>query len=212
MRVIVACLSVSVAMGPCGCGRARAQSAAPPEITVPSADASFMATTFEAPSRPDASSATPRGPVVAPDLLGHECSEMAKSGPIPSEILCEGGSIVGFYALVDVVKGVGGGFETLFDNTVGSVAGHGSDLSVSTRDGILVVRRTTCGGCRRIIGWAFVGTLARVKDADLRTLACRLRGHARADLRNGETWRTFLSARISSTPSAECAGVIAPFH
>ena len=152
------------------------------------------------------------GPPTRPEgLLGSSCRDIETRAGDPHETLCTAGRVAGLYAPVDTLW-PGNGFRVLFreqDGPGARVAG----LEVALRGDVVVVRRTTCGNCRRIMGWAFAGNLSKMSDADLRTLACRTRGQADGglDLRTARGWEALLAAGPPAQVASDPQSVIGPY-
>ncbi len=73
---------------------------------------------------------------------------------------------------------------------VGSRRLDGELSYVAIVDGRVWVRMITCGRCRRVMGWSFVGDLAAMTDRQLRELQRTLGiGDDVSPLRTVEAWR-----------------------
>lgn len=137
------------------------------------------------PSPSGASSAQPPLPRVF-SALGGPCR--AES---PHEELCgKDGVVAGVIVPVDHALDTPPPVaEVLLDERGGS-GPRGTHTTVGAVGERLWVRAITCGGCRRIMGWAFVGDLPRLDDAQLLSLQRRLRLPAElGPLRDVAAWR-----------------------
>jgi len=65
----------------------------------------------------------------------------------------------------------------------------GRSLVLGVEGERLWFRLVTCGACRRIMGWAFVGNLARMSDAQLAMTQTRLGLSPKPAMRTREAWR-----------------------
>ena len=66
----------------------------------------------------------------------------------------------------------------------------------------LWVHRVTCGGCKQVMGWAFVGDLPGMKDDQLRDLQKRLEiGDDAPLLATVDDWRIFYKDRPLPDPA-----------
>ena len=77
------------------------------------------------------------------------------------------------------------------------------------RGDTIVVHHTDCHRCVAVLGWSFAGSLATLRDDDLRTLACNIAGTPGrpSDLRTANGWLSLLAldALDAGAASAECA-------
>ena len=79
----------------------------------------------------------------------------------------------------------------------------GRSLVVAVEGERLWVRQVTCGMCRRIMGWSFVGDLPKLGEDQLRAIQTRLGLPASAPtLKTAKDWRDFYKSRPLPKPDA----------
>lgn len=126
------------------------------------------------------------------------------------EEVCADGRIVGFYVPVDTLVSVAPPLDGAREIVARSSGSRGASVGVRVLGTVIEARVVTCGTCRRVMGWGFIGDLRRMADDDLRVIACRLTGRVGADLRTADGWAA-LAAADAGARSAECAQVRQPF-
>jgi hypothetical protein len=110
--------------------------------------------------------------------------------------LCNGGVIVGIYSLGGYERPRKGATLLLENGRAGRVrAVHFVEID----DPVFRVHVITCGQCRRIMGWVFVGHLAKMTDAQHLDLQTRMGLDSRKVLRTEARWRKALR-KLKRTP------------
>ncbi len=130
-------------------------------------------------------------------VLGEECGY-----PVAPHVYCgEAGVIVGVYAPVDKVRGVPPPEASTVREEPRMELAPGASLTIAAEGERLWVHRVTCGGCKQVMGWAFVGDLPGMKDDQLRDLQKRLEiGEDAPLLSTVEDWRIFYKDRPMPDP------------
>ena len=174
-----------------------------------STDASSTVPSYAAPAV-DATTET-GVPATEPAILGGPCKEASQD---IWRIVCVNGRVAGVYARLGTVE-QGDGYDVLYSGEP-KVSGDGrgirhldSHLEVLVRGDVLVIHQKDCGRCVAVMGWTFTGSLAKLRDADLRALACRVLGSTAggSDLRSARIWQSLLDrdGPDAGAPSPECA-------
>lgn len=129
--------------------------------------------------------------------LGDECGY-----PVAPHVYCgDAGVIVGVYAAVDEVHGVPPREATTVRDEPRMELAPGRSLTIAHEGERLWVQRVTCGACRRVMGWAFVGDLPGMKPEQLRDLQTRLDIGADAPLLETiADWRIYYKDRPLPDP------------
>jgi hypothetical protein len=102
--------------------------------------------------------------------LGSACGDGADD-----ELFCASGKVVGVWRPVDTVKGPvpPAGVELIAQLEAKEFA-PGRSLALGIDGDRLYFRLVTCGACRRVLGWAFAGSLSGMSDDQLRMTQARL--------------------------------------
>jgi hypothetical protein len=105
--------------------------------------------------------------------------------------ICGGGRVAAIYSPVDLAEGVPpAAAEAIHEE---SAPPFSRSLLIAIEGERLWIKMVTCGTCRRVTGWAFVGDLERMSDEGLQGLAQRLRLPADTPLlRTSAEWRSFV--------------------
>lgn len=104
---------------------------------------------------------------------------------------------MGVYEAADAIHGVPAGGEVLTDPKVPEYTSHAFIALEGER---IWIRRVLCGGCRRVMGWGFIGELPALSEPQLRELQKALGfSDAVPALREAAAWRK--QAIPSITPS-----------
>jgi hypothetical protein len=82
--------------------------------------------------------------------------------------------------------------EIVRDEAVSDADGRGGGRKVALARGHIYLELLTCARCRRQLGWAFVGDLARLSDDDLRLAQERTGLPRNPLLRSPDAWRRAL--------------------
>lgn len=129
---------------------------APPPATV--APSAAPARTATAPAA-SATSPLPRAFL----SLGQPC----RADATPSELCGADGRVAGLVAPVDHVLAIPPDVADKLFDTRSEQGGADRELTIAVEGDRLWIRAVTCGRCRRIMGWGFVGELSRLSDAQL---------------------------------------------
>jgi hypothetical protein len=98
--------------------------------------------------------------------LGRPCKEIARNDGV--DAYCDARDIaVGLRTMVDMVHGVPPKGAKIIHDAPRDNSGPGTELSIAFDGRLLWIRAVTCGKCRRVMGWAFVGVLDELSDAQL---------------------------------------------
>ncbi len=132
--------------------------------------------------------------------LGQPCGEA--SGP-EAEILCDTrGVVAGVWVPVDAVQDVPPARAEIIRLEPREEGAPGRELSVGVEDERLWVSYVTCGTCRRIMGWAFVGDLRRLSEVQLRAAQKRLGlPDSAPTLKTAAAWRDWYKGRPAPAKS-----------
>ncbi|MBK7579938.1 MAG: hypothetical protein IPI67_06995 [Myxococcales bacterium] len=121
--------------------------------------------------------------------LGGSCS-VSDAGGSSVELCDASGQVVGISAMVDTVDGVPPAGAEVIRVEPEREMNPGRSLVVALEQDRLWFRLVSCGACRRIMGWSFVGELARLSDAQLRDIQQRLGLPLNVPaLRTSQAWR-----------------------
>ncbi|MBI3203481.1 MAG: hypothetical protein HYZ29_18225 [Myxococcales bacterium] len=131
--------------------------------------------------------------------LGGPCPKPAKSS---RTVLCNAsGRVTGIWAPVDTVDGTPpAGAQVIRDEPRRDFA-PGRSLTVALEGERIWVRLVSCGACRRVMGWAFVGDLSLLSDEQLDSLQERVGLPASPRLGTAAAWRAAYRNRpLSALP------------
>jgi hypothetical protein len=144
---------------------------------------------------PDAGGEASAATAVLPEplaILGAPCpAEDAALGPF-----CDhAGRVSGVWAMVDTVHGVPPREADVIRDEPVLQKSPGRSLVVALEGERLWFRLVTCGMCRRVMGYAFVGDLPRLSDEQLRAIETRLGlPPSTPPLRTAKEWRDFYAS------------------
>lgn len=121
--------------------------------------------------------------------LGQPCPG---AGAKPEPLCDKAGRVAGVWALVDTVDGVPPPQAEVIRDEPLSPGQPGRSLVVAVEGERLWFRQVTCGMCRRIMGWSFVGDLPKLGEDQIRAIQTRLALPTNAPtLRTANDWRDF---------------------
>ncbi|APR79017.1 Hypothetical protein A7982_04364 [Minicystis rosea] len=152
---------------------------------------------------PDAAATATPGPAgnaydpVKQSGLGGPCPPDAAVYPFLNRFCDTAGRVSGVIMPVDVLEGVPpAGAEILAtDSEPGHPIKREYVVALDARGTRLWVRAVTCGDCRRMLGWSFVGDLARLEPGDLQTVQGRLGLPRDPVLKTADAWRKAVAAK-----------------
>lgn len=158
----------------------------PREDVKPSPTASVPPVPASAPSpKPSAKPA----PSPLPERFG------GLGGPCPEKndhelTFCHDGRVTGIWAMVDTVHGVPpAGAEIIREEPRREFA-PGRSLTVALEGDRLWIKLISCGACRRVMGWSFVGDLSKLSDKQLSVAQARIGlPETLPPLRTPKAWR-----------------------
>lgn len=105
--------------------------------------------------------------------------------------ICGGGRVAAIFSPVDLAVGVPPAAAEVVHEE--SATPFQRSLLIALEGERLWIKMVTCGSCRRVMGWAFVGDLDRMSDEGLAGLAQRLRLPPDTPLlKTSALWRSFL--------------------
>lgn len=108
--------------------------------------------------------------------------------------ICGGGRVAAIYAPVDLAVGAPPAAAEVVHEE--SAPPFNRSLLIALEGERIWIRMVTCGSCRRVMGWAFVGDLDKMSDEGLQGLAQRLRLPQDTPLmRTSGEWRSFLQGK-----------------
>jgi hypothetical protein len=186
--VLVVAMAACPSREPQGRGPAPAPTSTP-TLELPSSQPPVATAPVDA-AVPDVSSPAPSGLPEDFAMLDGPCTDAADAN-----VFCAEGKVVGVWRMVDTVQ------EQFPPDRVEVLADQrskefspGRSLVLGVEGERLFFRLVTCGACRRIMGWAFVGNLARMSDDQLALTQTRLGLSPKPALRTREAWRAAYAA------------------
>lgn len=120
----------------------------------------------------------PAGPPAYPFLLRH----------------CDAnGKVTGVSMPVDVLHGVPPAGAQILRQDRQMDNPPGQEVVIAAEGNRLWIKVVTCGHCRRVIGWSFVGDLPLLRDDEIRGLQTELGLPADPVLKTPDAWKTVLA-------------------
>lgn len=183
-RAVVVALPVLVGAWVTAACPSREGARPPPTLSVPSSAPPAPSPAADA----GASDASSKGPSVLPEefvSLGGPCTDAPDT-----MVFCVDDKVVGIWRMVDTLheQFPPAGVALVIEQAAQGFAPRRS-LALAVEGDQLWFRLVTCGACRRVMGWAFAGSLSRMTDEQLGATQTRLGLPASPALRTREAWR-----------------------
>jgi hypothetical protein len=201
-------VAVLVALGCAGSGSGKQTES---KVTVPSAAPTVSAAPTASAATSSAKPAAKQS--VLPDrfaMLGEQCTP--DDAGAHSMISCNGNRVAGVLVPVDTVDGVPPPSAEIIHSSPGDSSPPQRQLTVAVEGERLWYRLVTCGICRRVMGWSFVGDLPLLTDEQLRTNQARLGiPPSTPPLRTADDWRRYYRSLPSDGGAAGTTPTSKPY-
>lgn len=143
---------------------------------------------------PSASNALDSTDPVVKSGMGQPCPDGAPQYPFLARYCDTAGRVSGVMMPVDLLHGVPPAGTEVLRHDARTPEPPGQEVLVAAEGERLWVRAVSCGACRRVMGWSFVGDLPRLRDTEIQSLQERLGLPRDPVLKTAAAWKKTLAS------------------